>query len=45
MVALVGQWWLARRSPTKEEVAAHLVDLAYDGLAHLRPPAGRRPRG
>jgi hypothetical protein len=43
MVALVGQWWLARRSPTKEEVAAHLVDLAYDGLAHLRPPAGRRP--
>jgi hypothetical protein len=45
MVALVGQWWLARRSPSKEEVAAHLVDLAYDGLAHLRPPAGRRPRG
>jgi AcrR family transcriptional regulator len=45
MVALVGQWWLARRSPSKEEVAAHLVDLAYDGLAHLRPSAGRRPRG
>jgi AcrR family transcriptional regulator len=37
MVALVGQWWLARRSPSKEEVAAHLVDLAYDGLGHLRP--------
>ena len=43
MVAQVGQWWLARRSPSKQEVAAHLVDLAYDGLAHLRPSAGRRP--
>jgi AcrR family transcriptional regulator len=36
MVALVGQWWLERRSPSKEEVAAHLVDLAYNGLAHLQ---------
>jgi AcrR family transcriptional regulator len=35
MVALVGQWWLDRRSPGKEEVAAHLVNLAYNGLAHL----------
>ena len=43
MVAQVGQWWLARRSPSKQEAAAHLVDLAYDGLAHLRPSAGRRP--
>ncbi|SDN45635.1 TetR/AcrR family transcriptional regulator [Geodermatophilus sp. DSM 45219] len=43
MVAQVGQWWLERGSPTKQEVAAHLVDLAYDGLAHLRtrcPPGG-----
>jgi hypothetical protein len=45
MVALVGQWWLERRSPSKEEVAAHLVDLAYNGLAHLQPSTGRRPRG
>ena len=45
MVALVGQWWLERRSPGKEEVAAHLVDLAYNGLVHLRPSAGRRPPG
>jgi hypothetical protein len=43
MVALVGQWWLERRSPPKREVAAHLVDLAYNGLAHLQPSAGRRP--
>jgi AcrR family transcriptional regulator len=45
MVALVGQWWLERRSPGKEQVAAHLVDLAYNGLAHLQPSTGRRPRG
>jgi AcrR family transcriptional regulator len=35
MVALVGQWWLDTRSPPKHEVAAHLVNLAYNGLAHL----------
>ena len=43
MVALVGQWWLERRSPPKHEVAAHLVDLAYNGLSHLQPSADRRP--
>jgi len=43
MVALVGQWWLERRSPPKHEVAAHLVELAYNGLAHLQPSADRRP--
>ncbi len=37
MVALVGQWWLDTRSPGKREVAAHLVNLAYNGLAHLHP--------
>jgi AcrR family transcriptional regulator len=37
MVALVGQWWLETRSPAKHEVAAHLVNLAYNGLAHLDP--------
>ncbi len=40
MVALVGQWWLETRTPGKRQVAAHLVDLAYNGLAHLEP----RPR-
>jgi AcrR family transcriptional regulator len=35
MVALVGQWWLDSRSPGKHEVAAHLVNLSYNGLAHL----------
>ena len=35
MVALVGQWWLDNRTLDKHEVAAHLVNLAYNGLAHL----------
>jgi hypothetical protein len=46
MVALVGQWWLDTRTPAKREVAAHLVNLAYNGLAHLDPAPGlvdRRP--
>ena len=37
MVSLVGQWWLDNRSPGKHEVAAHLVNLSYNGLAHLEP--------
>jgi AcrR family transcriptional regulator len=45
MVALVGQWWLEERSPGKHEVAAHLVNLAYNGLAHLeiQPALVTRP--
>jgi AcrR family transcriptional regulator len=45
MVALVGQWWLDTRSPGKQEVAAHLVNLSYNGLAHLeaRPGLGYAP--
>jgi AcrR family transcriptional regulator len=45
MVALVGQWWLDARRPRREVVAAHLVNLAWNGLAgmshdpvlHIRP--------
>ena len=45
MVALVGQWWLDTRSPDKHQVAAHLVNLAYNGLAHLEPaPTWSRTR-
>ena len=40
MVALVGQWWLEHRTPGKRQVAAHLVNLAYNGLAHLDPFPG-----
>jgi AcrR family transcriptional regulator len=35
MVALTGQWWLDARHPDKTEVAAHLVNLAWNGLAHV----------
>ena len=35
MVALTGQWWLGARRPRKPEVAAHLVNLAWNGLSHL----------
>ncbi|MFD8530895.1 TetR family transcriptional regulator [Streptosporangium canum] len=40
MVALTGQWWLDVRRPPREEVAAHLVNLAWNGLVGLDP----RPR-
>ena len=35
MIALTGQWWLDERRPKKPEVAAHLVNLAWNGLAGL----------
>ncbi len=35
MVALTGQWWLDARRPKRHEVAAHLVNLAWNGLSHL----------
>ena len=37
MVALVGQWWREARKPKKEMVAAHLVNLAWNGLRGLDP--------
>ncbi|MBA0125459.1 TetR/AcrR family transcriptional regulator [Haloechinothrix sp. YIM 98757] len=35
MVALTGQWWLGARKPKRDDVAAHLVNLAWNGLSHL----------
>ena len=35
MVALTGQWWLDARKPKLDEVAAHLVNLAWNGLSGL----------
>ena len=37
MVALTGQWWLDHRKPKRDEVAAHLVNLAWNGLRGLEP--------
>lgn len=35
MVGMAGQAWLDTREPSKEQVAAHLVDLAFNGLGRL----------
>jgi AcrR family transcriptional regulator len=35
MVALVGQWWLDEGEPPREDVAAHLVNVAWNGLRGL----------
>src|SRR6478609_1147887 len=35
MVALTGQWWLDSPKMKKADVAAHLVNLAWNGLANL----------
>ncbi|MCP2259002.1 transcriptional regulator, TetR family [Streptoalloteichus tenebrarius] len=44
MVALTGQWWLEVRKPKKDEVAAHLVNLAWKGLSHLEHKPQLRTR-
>jgi AcrR family transcriptional regulator len=46
MVALTGQWWLEAREPKKDEVAAHLVNLAWKGLSAMEhePRLRSRPR-
>lgn len=42
MVALTGQWWLDSRKMKKTDVAAHLVNLAWNGLTGLeKKPALR----
>jgi AcrR family transcriptional regulator len=35
MVALTGQWWLDSRKFKKADVAAHLVNLAWNGLSGM----------
>ena len=35
MVSLPGQWWQDHRAPDRGEVAAHLVNLAWNGLRGL----------
>jgi hypothetical protein len=45
MVALTGQYWLDHRKPKKHDVAAHLVNLAWNGLSGLerKPSLTERP--
>ncbi|MBA2694465.1 MAG: TetR/AcrR family transcriptional regulator, partial [Actinobacteria bacterium] len=35
MVAIPGGWWLDSRKFKKHDVAAHLVNLAWNGLAGM----------
>jgi AcrR family transcriptional regulator len=37
MVAFAGQWWLDAGHPELEDVAAHLINLAWNGLSRLDP--------
>jgi AcrR family transcriptional regulator len=41
-VALVGEWWLEVREPPRDIVAAHLVNLLWNGLRQLDPDPARR---
>jgi AcrR family transcriptional regulator len=43
-VALVGEWWLDEREPAREVVAAHVVNLLWNGLAQLEPLDARSVR-
>jgi AcrR family transcriptional regulator len=43
-VALVGQWWLDARELDRDDVAAHLVNLAWNGLSALEPEPTLRVR-
>ncbi|MHB1593241.1 MAG: TetR family transcriptional regulator [Streptosporangiaceae bacterium] len=51
MVTFAGQWWLDARKPPIEDMAAHLVNLAWNGMSRLDPKprisdeAKRRLRG
>jgi AcrR family transcriptional regulator len=44
-VALVGEWWLEVREPAREVVAAHVVNLLWNGLRQLEPDPHPRATG
>ncbi|BBY19795.1 TetR family transcriptional regulator [Mycolicibacterium litorale] len=43
-VSMTAQWWLDTRVPKKEVVAAHLVNLMWNGLTHLEADPACRTR-
>jgi AcrR family transcriptional regulator len=43
-VALVGEWWLDHRTMPREDVAAHVVNLLWNGLRALEPLSEPRER-
>lgn len=36
-VSQIGQWWVEVQKPAKHEVAAHVVNLTWNGLRNLHP--------
>lgn len=40
MIGTTGQWWLDNRKPSKQVVAANVVNLAWHGLAGLEKKPG-----
>ncbi|MCX7540676.1 TetR/AcrR family transcriptional regulator [Corynebacterium antarcticum] len=45
MVSTTAQWWLDVREPPKEEVAAHIVNLCWNGLAGMEAVPRLRTMG
>ena len=44
IVAMPSQWWLENRTMSKEKVASHMVNLAWNGLRAMEPaPVLRAP--
>jgi AcrR family transcriptional regulator len=43
-VALVGEWWLEHRTLPREQVAAHVVNLLWNGLHALEPSPSTHAR-
>lgn len=44
LVAQTGQQWLERREPSKDVLAAHLINLAWNGIVHLETDPALRTR-
>lgn len=44
LIAQVGQWWLDERRMAKDVVAAHVVNLVWNGVRNLRPDPSLRVR-
>lgn len=43
MVSMTAQWWLDVRHPAKEVVAAHIVNLSWNGLRGMETHPTLRP--
>lgn len=44
-VTMVGEWWLEAGRPSREQVAAHVVNLMWNGLRGLEPEPDLRMIG